>query len=97
MKESSLVSLIKKDLKNRFPGSKVIKIHGNQFMEIGLPDINACIAPYGKTLVIETKVHKNTPTEMQLYRLKEYQDAGAISFWCNSFEDYLDKIKKASL
>lgn len=97
MKESSLVSLIKKDLKNRFPGSKVIKIHGNQFMEIGLPDINACIAPNGKTLVIETKVAKNKPTEMQLYRLKEYHDAGAIAFWCNSFEDYLEKIKKASL
>jgi hypothetical protein len=66
-------------------------------MEIGLPDINACIAPKGRTLVIETKVANNTPTKMQLFRLKEYEDAGAIAFWCNSFKDYEDKIKKASL
>lgn len=94
MKESDLVSKIKKDIIDRYPNSKVIKIHGNQYMEIGIPDINACIAPHGKTLVIETKINDNTPTKMQHFRLMEYERAGAVSFWCNSFEDYLEKIKR---
>jgi len=97
MKESALVAKIKKDLVERFPNSKIIKMHGNQYMEIGLPDINGCLAPNGRTLVIETKVKSNVPTPIQLFRLEEYKKAGAISFWCNSFEDYLEKIKKETL
>lgn len=63
-------------------------------MESGIPDIAGCIAPGGKYLVIETKVGNNKPTAIQEYRLEEYLKAGAVSFWCNSFEDYIDKIKK---
>ena len=64
-------------------------------MEVGLPDLIGCIPPDGRTLVIETKIKNNKPTQIQLYRLEEYKKAGAISFWCNSFEDYLKKLKES--
>lgn len=63
-------------------------------MEVGLPDLIGCIPPFGRTIVIETKIKNNKPTSIQLYRLHEYEMAGAIAFWCNSFEDYLNKLKK---
>lgn len=84
------------ELQERFPGCKVIKIHGDQYMEVGLPDLIGCLPPDGRTIVIETKIKYNKPTKIQLYRLKQYTDAGAIAFWCNSFEDYLNKIKEHS-
>lgn len=97
MKESALYSKIVKDLQTRYPNCKIIKIHGDEFMEIGLPDLIGCLPPQGRTIVIETKVKYNKPTPIQLYRLEEYRKAGAISFWCNSFDDYLSKLKEFNL
>lgn len=66
-------------------------------MEVGIPDLIGCIPPSGKTIAIETKIRNNKPTKIQLYRMEEYRKAGAIVFWCNSFEDYLEKLKESNL
>ena len=95
MKETDLYLKIESHLSKNFPGCKVIKIHGDQFMEVGIPDLIGCLPPNGKTIAIETKIRDNKPTKIQLYRLKQYKQAGAISFWCNSFEDYLQKLKES--
>ena len=94
MKESTLYARIVKDLRTQFPNCKIIKIHGSEYMEVGLPDLIGCLPPDGKTIVIETKIKDNKPTEIQKFRLNEYAKAGAIAFWCNSFEDYQDKLKR---
>lgn len=93
MNEAYLQRKIHKDLEQRFPNSKIIKIHGNRYTEKGTPDIIGCLAPSGKTIVIETKIKNNKPTQLQCYRLEQFKQAGAISFWTNSFEDYIEKIK----
>lgn len=97
MTETDLQRKIKEDLRQRFPGSKVTKFHGNQYVEPGIPDIHGSLAPSGKYIVIETKIKNNKPEPIQQYRLEEYAKSGAIAFWCNSFQDYLQKIKALKL
>jgi hypothetical protein len=62
-------------------------------MEIGTPDIFICLPPFGRLMVIETKIDDNVPTEIQKKRLEEWGNAGAIAFWCASYEEYIQKIK----
>lgn len=75
MKESTLVDNIRKALKKR--GVKTLKIHGNQYMPAGEPDIIGCRD--GRMYCWEVKVGKNNPTELQLKRLDEWEKVGAVT------------------
>lgn len=63
---------------------KVRKRHGGPYGTSGEPDIEGCIN--GVSIQIECKAPGNNPTPMQLQRIKEWSDAGAVAFWCDDPE-----------
>ena len=83
MRESSLTTRILKYL-NSLPGCKAEKRHGSQYSEAGAPDINACYR--GRSVQIEVKRPGEKPTRIQLKRLREWQEAGAVVGWVTDLE-----------
>jgi len=83
MRESSLTTRIIKYL-NSLPGCKAEKRHGSQYSEAGAPDINACYR--GRSVQIEVKRPGEKPTRIQLKRLREWQEAGAVVGWATDLE-----------
>jgi len=83
MRESSLTTRIIKYL-NSLPGCKAEKRHGSQYSEAGAPDINACYR--GRSVQIEVKRPGEKPTRIQLKRLREWQEAGAVVGWVTDLE-----------
>jgi hypothetical protein len=63
---------------------KVRKRHGGPYGTSGEPDIEACID--GKCVQIEMKVPGNKPTILQLRRMSEWSDAGALVNWFDNYE-----------
>ncbi len=61
---------------NKLPGCKAIAIIVSGGMEVGTPDVFACIQ--GKMYVIETKrTDKDEPTPIQIRRMAEWLDTHA--------------------
>ena len=73
------------DYLNSLPGCKAEKRHGSQYSEAGAPDINACYK--GRSIQIEVKRPEKKPTPIQLKRLREWQEAGAVVGWVTDLED----------
>ena len=90
MKESNLVSSIRKYLRS-INGIKVIKIHGSSYTEIGTPDLIGCYQ--GRMFLIEVKMPGNHPTPIQIHRMKQWENAGAIVFVANDLKEVENKIK----
>ena len=88
MKESTLVDHIRKALTER--GVKVIKIHGNQFMSAGEPDLIGC--KDGRMYCWEVKVGSNTATALQIKRLAEWRATGAVTAVVRSVNDALNVL-----
>ena len=65
------------DLLASIPGCKATKNHGNQYTEIGNPDIFGCIR--GRAFVIELKKPLGKTTPMQQDRIREWASAEAIA------------------
>lgn len=65
------------------------KRHADRYTEVGLPDINICL--YGMSIQIEDKLITEFPRDNQLQKLLEYDNAGAISFWVDTFDMFLEK------
>ena len=84
MSESTFKNRILKYL-NGLPGCKAIKMHGNQYVEAGTPDIFCCYR--GRPVLLELKLPGNEPTVIQLKRLEEWRAAGAVAEWVTSLED----------
>ena len=77
--ESRLNEAIKKYVaqevqEQRIGEGKVLKVHGNQFMEAGTPDLLIGLSINNVTVVmfVESKVGNNKPTAIQERRLKEW-------------------------
>jgi len=70
---------------------KVRKRHGGAYGTSGEPDIEACID--GRSVQIECKAPGNTPTPLQLKRLQEWEDAGALAFWTDSWKSGIYMIE----
>jgi hypothetical protein len=83
LREASLTSKILNYL-NSLPGCKAEKRHGSQYSEAGAPDINACYK--GRSIQIEAKQPGKKPTPIQLKRLQEWQEAGAVVGWVTDLE-----------
>jgi len=90
MRESALTKKVLEYL-NSVPGCKAIKIHGNAYVETGTPDIAGCIR--GRAFFLELKVPGEKPTILQQKRIKEWQEAGAISGWATSLEEVIELLK----
>ena len=85
-KEQILQSKIKNYLRGQ--GWRVIKTIS--LSENGHPDL-FCFKQ-GKTMVIEVKSKGKKPSELQLYRLKEWKEDGFVAFWTDDFEDFKHKF-----
>lgn len=68
---------------NKIDGCKAIKLPGGQHLEVGTPDI--LMIYKGKAFLIENKSPGNFPSEIQLQRLKEWEEAGATCLVLNQF------------
>ena len=74
-KESAIVKAILKHL-NSLPGCLARKRWGGGMGVAGEPDIDACI--WGRSLQLEVKRPGEKPTLLQLKRLDEWREAGAL-------------------
>ena len=74
-KESAIVKAILKHL-NSLPGCLARKRWGGGMGVAGEPDIDACIC--GRSLQLEVKRPGEKPTLLQLKRLDEWREAGAL-------------------
>lgn len=93
-KENAVVRAILlhcKTLRSQGLAVKALKIHGNQYMEAGTPDVHVTIN--GRSFWIECKrSEREKPTEIQVRRLKEWEDAGAIVSVCRSLGDFKELL-----
>lgn len=79
-RETSLTKKIEKYWKEK--GSYVVKFHGNNFTQQGVPDLIICYE--GSFIGIEVKVGENAPTPIQLEHLKRISKwYGGYGIWVN--------------
>lgn len=78
------------DALNQMSGTKAIKIHGGVFGEAGTPDI-VC-AHRGRVFLFEVKTKTGRVSEIQLYRLKQWQDAGATTAVVRSVAEVVEMV-----
>lgn len=96
MSEAILQRKIQASILKKY-GGKVIKVHGNEFTEVGTPDLiggfvlNDCHYAY----VIEVKLPGHEPTPIQKRRINEWRNAGFIAGWCTSPHEAFMIIEEA--
>lgn len=83
MLEKTVVDKIRKYLLS-LPGCYVFKVHGSQFTT-GQPDLIGCLE--GKTFCLEVKRPGGRATPLQLKRLREWGEAGAMVGVVTSVEE----------
>lgn len=83
MREKSIENKIKLYLKNI--GAYYFKHHGNQYSQVGVPDIIACYK--SKFIGIEVKNETGKTSPLQDINLKMIKDAGGYGVVARSVED----------
>lgn len=83
MREKNIENKIKNYLKSI--GAYYFKHHGNQFSQVGVPDIIACYK--GKFIAIEVKNEAGKTSPLQDVNLKMINNAGGIGIVARSVED----------
>lgn len=83
MREKNIENKIKNYLKSK--GAYYFKHHGNQFSQVGVPDIIACYK--GKFIGIEVKNETGKTSPLQDINLKMINDAGGIGIVARSVEE----------
>ena len=83
MKEKNIENSIKKYLKLK--GAYYFKHHGNQFSQVGVPDIIACYK--GRFIGIEVKNEIGKTSPLQEVNLKMINESGGIGIVARCVED----------
>ena len=83
-RESSLVRRVLREL-NSWPQTRAVKMHGSAYTRQGTPDILGCT--HGRFFVIELKASGKTPSKIQRYELRQWEQAGATVGWADNFDD----------
>ena len=83
-RESQIVNSILRWL-NSQPGTLARKLHGSQYSVKGDPDIYGCID--GKMFLIECKRPGEQPRPIQVKRLQEWQERGAVLGVASSLQE----------
>jgi len=83
MREKSIENKIKSYLKSK--GAYYVKYFGNQFSQVGVPDILACYK--GRFIGIEVKNEKGKTSPLQDINLQQIKNAGGYSLVARSVED----------
>ena len=87
--ETRIVNAILKKLRS-LEGIAAIKIHGSIFARKGEPDIVGCRR--GRFFAFEVKTATGKPTPLQLHRLEEWRQAGAIVGVVRSVKEVLQLL-----
>jgi hypothetical protein len=84
-------TIVKECLKwaKSIPNSKWYKRHGGPGRR-GEPDISGCVQ--GIRCEIEMKVPGNKPTDLQDFKIREWESCGAISFWTDSVDGFMHNL-----
>ena len=88
MREKSIENKIKSYL--RTIGAYCVKYHGNQFSQVGVPDLLVCYK--GRFLGIEIKNETGKTSPLQDVNIEQIKQAGGISFVARSLEDVKEII-----
>ena len=83
MREKNVENRIKAYLKSI--GAYYVKYFGNQFSQVGVPDILCCYKGY--FIGIEVKNEKGKTSPLQDINLQQIKDAGGYSLVARSVED----------
>lgn len=79
-----------RDALHKLPNTKVIKIHGNAYTEMGTPDLlGSCM---GQCIAIEVKVPGEDPALIQILRLDQWALTGARVGVAHSIDEALDIV-----
>lgn len=92
--EKKVENAIKQYIKETYPTSCLIKIHGSMYQSSGLPDIVACIN--GQFVGIEVKApgkEKNL-TDIQKSWLDKIKKAGGVAFMASSVTTVKEMLDK---
>lgn len=90
MREKNIENKIKNYLKLK--GAYYFKHHGNQFSQVGVPDIIACYK--GRFIGVEVKNETGKTSPLQDINLKMINEAGGIGIVARSVEDVKKVIDK---
>jgi hypothetical protein len=93
--ETRLQQQIQKTIYRNFKNAFVVKLHGNKFQKVGLPDLLIIID--GKAIFLETKVGKNKTSKVQDSVIKELQQSGAIAEVVYSLDEVKAVFKKHNI
>lgn len=88
MREKNIENKIKSYLKS--VGAYYVKYHGNQFSQVGVPDILACYK--GAFIGIEVKNETGKTSPLQDVNLKMINEAGGIGIVARNVEQVKDAI-----
>ena len=88
MREKNIENKIKSYLKSK--GAYYFKHHGNQYSQVGVPDIIACYK--GRFIGIEVKNETGKTSPLQDVNLKMINDAGGIGIVARCVEDVKNVI-----
>lgn len=73
-------------------GAYVIKHHGNQFSQAGVPDLLVCYM--GRFIGVEVKAPDGKPSDLQLYNIEQIKKAGGIAFLADNLQTVIDEFGK---
>jgi len=83
MREKNIENKIKNYLKSK--GAYYVKYHGNQYSQVGVPDILACYKGYFIGIEVKNEMGKTSP--LQDINLKMINEAGGYGIVARSIKD----------
>lgn len=83
MREKNIENKIKSYLKSK--GAYYVKYHGNQFSQVGVPDLLVCYK--GNFIGIEVKNEIGKTSPLQDVNILNIKKAGGLAFVARSVED----------
>ena len=83
MREKNIENKIKNYLKSK--GAYYVKYHGNQYSQVGVPDILACYKGYFIGIEVKNEIGKTSP--LQDVNLKMINEAGGYGIVARSVKD----------
>lgn len=91
--ETRLVKSIREALRAKYPQGLFLKIHGNRFQLVGIPDLLCCVK--GRFIALEVKTATGKPTIAQLVILDRINKAGGYARIVRSVSEALKAVNKA--
>lgn len=87
LRKKIVIAIVKK-----YPKIYIRKIHGNQFQNIGIPDLLGCL--HRIFFGIEIKVPGKKATPAQRLEISKIRDAGGVSGVATSIEEALEILEE---